>query len=325
MPRVSFIVPVYNVAGYLPKCIESLQKQRLQEIEIILINDGSTDASARICEQYARWDERIRVIHQANGGVSRARNAGIEAAKGAYLTFVDSDDWVSPDYASLLLEALQEHPQAGISVCELFRVENGVETVCNPFVGKKLYDSETAIYLLCEDKELKNYVWAKLYRRDLFDTIRFPEERCICEDMAVLYQLCYLAGQVIHISTPAYYYVARPDSSLSQQRTPEKDYPYFLSGYEMALFIREKNLFPKKRLFFERMILSRGIHLLHRCFRTEHPPLYKQIMEDTRAKIHSFDHWGMADIGLIYSLRRKLLYSSFAAYARLYHFFRSRK
>lgn len=325
MPLISFIIPVYNVEGYLPECIESLQKQHHQEIEIILVDDGSTDTSPRICDQYALSDERIRVIHQANRGVSHARNVGIEAAKGEYLTFVDSDDWVSPDYVRLLVDVFGEHPQACISMCELCRVENGIETIQNTFTEKRIYSKEAAISLLCEDKELKNYTCAKLYRRALFATIRFPEDRSICEDMAILYQLFYLAKEIVHIPAPAYYYRAREGSSLSSQRTPEKDYPYFLSGYEMALFIREKNLFPERRLSFERTILSRGIHLLHRCFRTSNPKSYTYIIEDTLSKIHSFDNWGWVDIGLTNYLRRKLLYTSFPMYSGLYHFFRNRK
>ena len=116
VPGISLVVPVYNVQEYLPECLDSLLGQSFAAIEIILVDDGSTDASAEICDRYAARDGRIRVVHQQNAGVSKARNVGIRLARGKYLGFVDGDDWVDRDYCKRLYETLIDY-RADISIC----------------------------------------------------------------------------------------------------------------------------------------------------------------------------------------------------------------
>ena len=119
VPGISLVVPVYNVQEYLPECLDSLLGQSFAAIEIILVDDGSTDASAEICDRYAARDGRIRVVHQQNAGVSRARNVGIRLARGKYLGFVDGDDWVDRDYCKRLYETLIDY-RADISICSYY-------------------------------------------------------------------------------------------------------------------------------------------------------------------------------------------------------------
>ena len=324
MPIISIIIPVYNVAAYLPTCIESVQNQSFKEIEILLVNDGSTDDSPQICDQYALGDSRIRVIHQKNRGVSCARNAGIDVAQGHYITFVDSDDWVAPDYLRLLYEALQNTPEASISFCEYYNVKDGVETINAPFNESRIYKANEAIGELYQDQKIKNYIWGKLYRKVLFENIRFPEDRSICEDMAILYLLFYAAGTIIHIPAPAYYYLTRSDSSLNSRYDVEKSYQYFLARTEMCLFIREKNILPekKKRIHNEKNLFRYGIHLLNRLIRTKSLSANQQMVKDLFDKLQLFDNLTLNDIGLVYYLKRKLIYSNFPLYCRIYKIFR---
>ena len=231
MPTVSFIVPVYNVETYLPKCIESILDQTFNDIEIILIDDGSTDNSGNICDKYQIQDSRIQVIHQNNQGISHTRNIGIEQAKGKYISFIDSDDFVSNNYTEILLKAINRDTEIDISFCEYYIVKDDLSVVHTMNSSDMIYDNETGIYLLCQDKEIKNYVWGKLFKKELFASIRFPEDRNMCEDMAILYKVFYLARKIYHIQTPAYYYQVRTDSSINSGWSPVKAYHYFLGGF----------------------------------------------------------------------------------------------
>ena len=144
VPGISLVVPVYNVQEYLPECLDSLLGQSFAAIEIILVDDGSTDASAEICDRYAARDGRIRVVHQQNAGVSKARNVGIRLARGKYLGFVDGDDWVDRDYCKRLYETLIDY-RADISICSYY-VARSRKTKPEAADGKiTIYDRKEAI------------------------------------------------------------------------------------------------------------------------------------------------------------------------------------
>ena len=150
VPGISLVVPVYNVQEYLPECLDSLLGQSFAAIEIILVDDGSTDASAEICDRYAARDGRIRVVHQQNAGVSKARNVGIRLARGKYLGFVDGDDWVDRDYCKRLYETLIDY-RADISICSYY-VARSRKTIPEAADGKiTIYDRKEAIRMLYED------------------------------------------------------------------------------------------------------------------------------------------------------------------------------
>lgn len=191
-PLISVIVPVYGVEAYLERCVESLLKQSYQNLEIILIDDGSPDACPRICDAYAGKEQRIRAIHQDNAGLSGARNTGIDAAKGEYFAFVDSDDYVAEDFIRSLYDLIQKTGCA-ISQCrfsyvqgeapEHFRGE--VSEDCRIFRGKDLM---AQLYGPEDEATCFVVAWNKLYRRDLFAHIRYPLGR-IHEDEATTYRL----------------------------------------------------------------------------------------------------------------------------------------
>lgn len=318
MSIISIIVPVYNVEAYLPRCIESLLSQTFNNIEIILINDGSTDSSAIICDQYQQLDKRIRVTHQSNQGVSYARNVGIEQAVGEYLSFVDSDDWVSPNYIELLLKAITQQQDIDVAFCEYYTVRDGKPVIhcCNS--EDNIYDHITGVHMLCQDKEINNYVWGKLYKKELFASIRFPEERAMCEDMAILYKVFYLARKIYHIQAPAYYYLVRTDSSINSRWTPLKAYHYFLGGYEQTMFMRENNILADKRKKHECIMLRRGIHLIHHLMKLKDYSDYESMIQDIIEKTRSYSNLGLLDIGIHYYLENKLVHSSFHIYSHIY-------
>lgn len=200
-PLISVIVPIYNVEPYLKRCVGSLLAQTYRNLEIILVDDGSPDGCPAICDDYARNHQNIRVIHQDNAGLSGARNSGINAARGEYLAFVDSDDYVAADFITSLY-GLLEHTDCAIAQCR-FQYVRG-----EAFFGDREQDAPDRIYegkelmaqLYGPEEEATYFVvaWNKLYRRDLFDHIRYPLGR-IHEDEATTYKL-FDAGQKLIFS-----------------------------------------------------------------------------------------------------------------------------
>lgn len=217
---VSLIVPVYRVEAFLPDCIESLLKQTHQNIEVILVEDGSPDCCGKICDRYARQDVRVRVIHKQNGGLSDARNAGIEASTGQYLSFIDGDDWIHPDYVATLLKMARDR-RAQITVCNFVKVFPGQEPPSDPLDGEP--DVEFSGLDAVRQYQGPLYVpmvvaWAKLYERALFHGIRFPVGR-LHEDEFTTYRLFARADRVAYTPRPLLFYRQRPESIMGSRNT----------------------------------------------------------------------------------------------------------
>ena len=206
-PLISIIVPVYRVESYLSRCVDSLLAQTYQNLEIILVDDGSPDQCPQICEDYAKKEERIQVIHQENRGLSGARNAGIDVAKGEYLAFVDSDDYVSDDYIQVMYDAIKATGCA-ISQCR-FTYTKGEKLKENRGTGAfRIYRGNSLMEKLYGNEEEATWfvvAWNKLYRRDLFETIRYPEGR-IHEDEATTYLLFDEAKKLVFVDRVLYGY-----------------------------------------------------------------------------------------------------------------------
>jgi glycosyltransferase involved in cell wall biosynthesis len=163
LPLISIIVPIYNIAEYASECIQSLINQTYKNIEIILVDDGSTDHSPAICDEFAEQDERIKVIHKRNGGLSDARNAGLDVATGEYIGFVDGDDWVDEDMYETLYHLIYEH-QADISICTHYTELPNRTKVKYKSKKTKIFSSQKAIATLIEDKIIQNYIRDKRQR-----------------------------------------------------------------------------------------------------------------------------------------------------------------
>ena len=233
---ISVIVPVYNVEQYLPKCIDTIVNQTYQNLEIILIDDGSTDNSGKMCDEYLSNDNRIKVIHKENGGLSDARNIGLNIATGKYITFVDSDDYIDKNYVEILYNLLVKN-DADISVGRNYR-EYPEKTVNMGINKEMLLTNEEALEKLLYEDDFDTSAWAKLYKKDLFNDIRFPKNR-IYEDMATTYKLIDKASKIYLGSYPIYHYIVR-GSSLSNQNYTEKNWDLILSNEEMSKYILKK-------------------------------------------------------------------------------------
>lgn len=214
MIALSIIVPVYNVEKYLSKCIDSILNQTFSNYELILIDDGSTDNSGSICDRYAKLDTRIKVIHQNNKGLSCARNVGIDIAKGKYIGFVDSDDWIEPKMYETLLKNIIKS-EADISVCGKQEVNDDGEAISHKLIrgkGDIVVDRNEAFELLFSKNDcIFAYAWNKLYKRELFSSLRYPEGKTF-EDVYVIADIL-LRAKAIHITyKPLYNYLRRKDS-----------------------------------------------------------------------------------------------------------------
>lgn len=207
---ISVIVPIYKVEKYLKRCVNSLLAQSYSDFELILVDDGSPDNCGNICEEYAAKDKRIKVIHKDNGGLSDARNAGLRIAKGEYIAFVDSDDWVATNYLETLLKVI-ELTDSDICECEVLKTTGEIEKYENSKEKYTSYSSEKALELLICDKILHQYVWNKLYKRSCLKGIPFAVGK-INEDEFWTYQVFGNARRITKISNVLYYYFQRGSS-----------------------------------------------------------------------------------------------------------------
>ena len=210
---ISVIVPVYNVEPYLRKCLDSIVSQTYQDLEILVIDDGSTDGSGKICDEYKR-DQRVRVFHTENAGLSAARNLGLDKAHGEWIEFIDSDDWVEPDYCRIPLELAESH-KADLVIFR-FRVIRGKKREWRIELGKK--STEDALRLIHEEASI--VVWNKLFHRKLFDRMRFPLGK-LYEDNAVTHQLIYKANCIYYSDAVLYNKVNR-DGNITSSITLAK-------------------------------------------------------------------------------------------------------
>lgn len=199
---ISVIVPVYNVEKYLPKCLDSIIRQTYKKLEIILVDDGSPDNCPQICDEYAKKDKRIKVIHQPNGGLSMARNAGLKIATGEYIGFIDSDDFIEPDMYEYLLKGIKEH-EADISTCT-FYLEKKEEFYVRYWASHIIYNRLGALDAL-ERLKINNYAWNKLYKKSLWDGIEFPAGKNY-EDALTLYKVFNKTKKTVCLPEAKYYY-----------------------------------------------------------------------------------------------------------------------
>lgn len=252
---ISVIVPVYRVEKYLPACIDSILNQTFTDFELILVDDGSPDRCPEICDETAKRDARVRVIHQANQGLSAARNAGIEAARGAWLSFVDSDDFLAPDFLETLHDAAVR-AGADCALCGVQLTDEAGEKIGQPLsVADGVRTGRSILETLCRAPAmLYLIVWNKLYRRDVFQTLRYPVGRRN-EDTYLAVELFDTVQTVICVSKPMCFYRQRADSimhtavttrNLDEMWAFEHCFAYFEArGLEALMPDAEKKMFAK--------------------------------------------------------------------------------
>ncbi len=212
-PLISVIVPVYNAEIYLNACINSILAQTYENLEIILVDDGSPDSSGNICDTYAEKDSRIKVIHKENGGVSSARNTGLDSATGEFISFIDSDDTVHPKMFEELYKKLSE-TDADISSASYVRCYSPSDKVPDEFENEKIYEfsCEEAICALTLRKKFGVQIWAKLYRAEILEAVRFDSSISVAEDMLFLTEAILNSKKLVFFTRPLYNYVQRSES-----------------------------------------------------------------------------------------------------------------
>ncbi len=245
MPQISVIVPVYKVEQYLRRCVESILFQSYADFELILVDDGSPDSCGSICDEYAQRDSRIQVIHQKNGGLSAARNAGIDWAfansNSQWLTFIDSDDWIHPDYLHTLLYAATS-TNLPVSVCGFART-SGEEPVILPEQFKpKTWNSED---FFIQHNVNAIVAWGKLYKKELFRKIRYPVGK-IHEDEFTTYKLLFATEKVAVVEAPLYFYFQNESSIMGASWSPKR-LDALTAFRERLFFLKSKKLLKAYR------------------------------------------------------------------------------
>lgn len=247
-PDITVIVPAFNAEKYLMRCLDSIAGQSFGSWELIIVNDGSADATINIAKEYTGKDSRIKVVNSSGKGVSAARNAGIELADGKYLAFVDADDYLEPDYLKELFDRAND-TNADIVQCSFsFIDETGNKTPDANSVDR-IYEDKDAIlraYFAGTHGDIRDSVWAKLFKRETFADVRFNTGLSIYEDGYYVYQCCQKAGKVISFGVPLYNYVQHGGST-THSRVNEL-YKDFFSMFEKQKKDLADNRYFRKRI-----------------------------------------------------------------------------
>lgn len=217
---LSVIMPVYNVEDTLKRAVDSVLNQTAKDFELILVDDGSTDNSGKICDELSKTDARIRVIHKVNGGLSSARNVGIDAATGDYISFIDSDDYFERTLFASFFAELDKHPDLDMYRFNVVRV-TGSEQARKQSIDSVSDDKEQNIAMLFDYAGVDFYAWNKIYARSLFKDIRFPEGK-LYEDIITTYETTKLANKVVTTDKVGIYYIANPASIVASEFNPKQ-------------------------------------------------------------------------------------------------------
>ncbi|EKR9295957.1 glycosyltransferase family 2 protein, partial [Enterococcus faecalis] len=275
--KISFIVPVFNVQDTLVRAVQSIEGQLKEEnYEIILIDDGSTDKSGEVAEKIKKKNSKINVYHKKNGGLSSARNYGLERASGELIAFLDSDDYYLPDTFSKIL-ATFENEQNDMTIFGLVKGNEQKEESMIPYAKVEI-ETVNGIKRLFEDKSVDFYAWNKVYRKSLFKEVRFPEGK-LYEDMVPIYQVSKKARQITFIDIAGIYYYQN-ENSIVHQRFKEKQYDNIQQ--RKILLENVKNDFPElNNLAYARL----GDGYLSTGFKITTKPINKSFLIKTRNEV----------------------------------------
>ena len=209
MDLISIVIPIYNVEKYIEKCIKSVLNLTYKNIEIILVNDGSTDTSGKICESYSEKIDFVHVIHQENKGVSVARKVGLKESRGRYIIFIDSDDWIEKDYVEELYNAIID-TQADMVACGYYEDYDGFsKTIGDSNGNMKTYSNIDAIKAVNERKDIYSFMWNKIFCREALNELNDSIPIIIGEDYTIVVKCIYKMKKITTISTPLYHYIQR--------------------------------------------------------------------------------------------------------------------
>ena len=314
MPKISIIVPVYNVEKYLEKCIDSILNQTFKDFELILVDDGSTDNSGNICDEYRKKDRRIKVIHKSNGGLSSARNAGLDIALGKFIAFVDSDDYIHHQMYEIMYSFIKNE-NADLCICNYEIVDdyynikkNNIEIQSNMDI--EVYNSIESLEKIYSSKGLEFVVaWSKLYDRSLFDDLRFEEGR-IHEDEFIVHKILYNSIKTIYCPYKFYYYFQR-DDSIMKSRTKITKIDYIDALSDRINFFNGKNLINLKNKT-EYIYISNFFELYYYSKDNYSKKIYCKLHKSFRQNLLILLN------NSIYSNREKLSWIIFLLYPNIY-------
>ena len=282
--KISIIIPVYNNEKYLPRCIESVREQTFCDFECILIDDGSPDSCPKICDEYAAKDERIKVIHQQNCGVSAARNAGLDVARGKFVTFIDSDDWVEKEFLKELYEKITSE-NADVVICGVrLHFKNGTVDNTAYLPKRKRKRKLEVLKLFCKGGAQMHTVWCKLYRRELFKNheITFPVGIKQAEDTLVNFKTCFFAQKVCFIKRLLYNYDATNENSCTLSMEKQKTHDGMIFAVQEIFKLLDEQKYDRLKTSLKLMLKCRYVRkddMNLDLFRSTYPEVNKKIFQ----------------------------------------------
>ena len=312
--KLSVIVPVYNVENYLNKCITSIVEQTYKALEIILVDDGSTDTSGQLCDEWKKKDTRVKVIHKSNGGLSSARNAGILQAKGEYISFIDSVVFIVLDMYATMVEALDRTGKDIAScgrVVDLWGEREKKEFLLD---RERIFDQKEAVEEVLLLRHIDVSACDKIYKRKLFDNIMYPEGK-ISEDAAIIFEILTASNGVVHVGKAFYHYIYRKNS-ISKSQYTHKYYDAYVNCKNTCDYIIQHypNLDKKCKIYcaqvcgslLQSMGLNRAIEKKYRSDYIE----YKKMFDE-----------GFWQLLMTKDISRKLKIKMLFVYLNLYNVF----
>lgn len=261
-PLISVIIPVYNVEEYIDRCVNTVMKQTYKNLEIILVDDGSTDSSAQKCDLFKKKDDRIKVIHKTNGGLSDARNKGMDICSGEYVTFIDSDDWINDKYIELLYNSIVKY-KSDISISDMIDSDGKYYYRDYNLYGikEKTYTAEQALYVILTQREFNTSADGKLFKYDFINKYRFTYG-ILYEDFDLIYKIIDNASKISFVDDAKYYYYQRK-GSIVHSKMNKKHYIIINISNDIMKFIEKK--YPDlaeaalSRYVFSNLLLLSGI------------------------------------------------------------------
>ena len=261
-PTISVVVPVYNMGKYLPKAIDCMLSQSYEDYEILIIDDGSTDGSSEICDKQANRDKRIKVFHKENGGLSSARNLGIENAAGQFIIFPDPDDWVESNYLENLI-SLHNKYNSDIEICAHYVSDNKGDTPRIVAEQDRLFDKEQAMDILMGRSGYCGFAWNKLYHLDIIKkhNLRFDEELGMAQDLHFAFRYFCCCEQIAYSNIPAYHYYQESGGITNQKQLTERKVSGLLTYKKIAELAHDN--YPKVEVAAYETIYNMSLHFLY--------------------------------------------------------------
>lgn len=279
---VTVIIPVYNVESYLKKCIESVLSQTYKNLEVFLVDDGSTDNCPKICDEFASKDRRVIVIHKKNEGQGVARNVALDKCKGEYIAFVDSDDLIKPNMIETMVSAIERN-NTDIALCGI-AVNNGVKLHDKPIFSKEVcWNTEQLMKKYVTTHNVSTVIWNKIYKKALFDGVRFPNFRAN-EDAYILHTILGKCKKAVHIGECMYIQNIRPNST---EQSPFSERKLALLDCAQSLIDYYKSNFPNlykfvayKKINDSAVLMSSIIEADYKKYKDIYDSIYSQMKND---------------------------------------------